>query len=128
MHLVIGNSSQLSHYFPEDYVKISSRNIDFGYLKSNHWESVYLTFAEQRIYEHNIDYITPNYLYTMQIINSLLENSDKIVCYTSCELWNKLTGVITLSTLPQFNLENEYTVSKVLLLNKIKELRKYNEK
>lgn len=128
MNLVIGNSSQLSHYFPEDYVKISSRNIDFDYLKSNQWDGVYITFAEQRIYDSAIDYITPNYLYTLQIINSLLENSNKIVCYTSCELWSNATGTINLDTEPCFNLKNEYTISKLLLLNKIKELRKINSK
>jgi len=128
MNLVIGNSSQLSYYFPEDYIKISSRNIDFDYLKSNKWDGVYITFAEQRIYDSAIDYITPNYLYTLQIINSLLENSDKIVCYTSCELWSQSTGTIKLDTEPCFNLNNEYTISKLLLLNKIKELRKINSK
>lgn len=126
MNLVIGNTSQLSYYFPEDYIKISSRNIDFNYLKSNKWSSVYITFAEQRIYDSAIDYITPNYLNTLQIINSLLENSNKIVCFSSCELFSNLFGAINLNTEPCFNLNNEYTISKLLLINKIKELRKIN--
>jgi len=127
MNLVIGNTSQLSHYFPSDYIKISSRNIDFDYLKNNNWDSVYITFAEQRIYEPNIDYINPNYIYTLQIINSLLNNVNKIVCYTSCELWNNLSGHIDINT--EFNylpLNNEYCISKLLLWNKISELRKIN--
>jgi GDP-D-mannose dehydratase len=128
MNLVIGKSSQLAHYFPEDYIKISSRKVNFDYLKSNKWNSAYLTFAEQRIYEHNIDYVTPNYLYTMEIINSLLDNTDKIVCYTSCELWNGLSGVISTLTPPNFNLTNEYTISKLLLMNKIHELQKYDSR
>ncbi len=127
MDLVIGSSSQLAHYFPEDYVKISSRNIDFNYLKQNEWDSVYITFAEQRIYEKNIDYITPNYLHTMKIIKHLLQNSKKIVCYTSCELWKNMTGIVSIDTPPDFNLTNEYTISKLLLWNKIKELRELNE-
>jgi len=123
MHLVIGNS-QLSKYFPnEGFTKISSRNIDFDYLKNNIWESVYITFAEQRIYETNIDYITPNYIYTLNIIEALLKNSNKIVCYTSCELWTKLSGHISLNSNPYFNINNEYAISKLLLLNKIKERR-----
>ena len=128
MHLIIGNTSQLSHYFPEDYIRISSRNIDFDYLKNNQWKSFYLTFAEQRIYDPNIDYITPNYQLTLRIIETLINNSDKIVCYTSCELWNDLSGYIGTCTSPRFYpLNNEYTISKLLLLNKIIELRKYND-
>lgn len=128
INLVIGNTSQLSHYFPEDYIKISSRNIDFDYLKHNQWNSVYITFAEQRIYDSNIDYISPNYFYTLKIIDSLLENSKKIVCFTSCELWNALTGVIELDTPPNFSpITNEYTISKLLLWNKIKNIQFENE-
>jgi hypothetical protein len=127
MNLVIGNTSQLSKYFPEDYVKISSRDIDFKLLKNTEYNSVYITFAEQRIYENNIDYISPNYLYTLKIINSLIENCNKIICYTTCELWNNLSGKISLSTLPNFYpLNNEYILSKLLLFNKIKELQKFD--
>src|SRR5271166_1642855 len=127
MDLVIGSSSQLAQYFPPDYLKISSRNIDFDYLKSNPWDAVYLTFAEQRIYDANIDYITPNYTYTLQIINSLLDNCNKIVCYTSCELWNNLTGFIPLNTPAKFYpINHEYSISKLLLWNKITQLRKEN--
>ncbi len=128
MNLVIGNSSQLAQYFPKDYIRISSRNIDLEYLKKNKWESVYVCFSEQRIYDSLIDFITPNYIYTLQIIDSLIESSDKIVCYTSCELWNELSGYIRVDTKPRFYpLTNEYTISKLLLLNKITELRKLNK-
>lgn len=127
MNLVIGNTSQLAQYFPDDYIKISSRDIDFSYISNNNWDSVYITFAEQRIYDPNIDYITPNYIYTLKIINSLLMNSKKIVCYTSCELWNSLSGKISVETSPKFYpLNNEYNISKLLLLNKIIEYRKIN--
>lgn len=127
MDLVIGSSSQLAQYFPENYIKISSRNIDFEYLKNNVWDSVYITFAEQKIYDKNIDYITPNYIYSLKIIESLLINSKKIVCYTSCELWSNLNGKISLDTEPCFDLKNEYTISKLLLWNKIKERRIQNQ-
>jgi GDP-D-mannose dehydratase len=125
MNLVIGASSQIAHYLPDDYIKISSRNIDFNFLTSNKWNAVYLPFSEQRIYDANIDYITPNYIYTLQIINTLLPYTDKIVCYTSCELWNNLTGFISTNTPPSFSpITNEYCISKLLLWNKIIELRK----
>ena len=32
-NLVIGNTSQLSYYFPDDYEKISSRDINFTEIK-----------------------------------------------------------------------------------------------
>lgn len=125
MNLVIGKTSQLAQYFPEDYLKISSRDLDFNFLENNSWENVYVTFAEQRIYDPNIDYISPNYLYTLKIIESLVRKCKKIVCYTSCELWNELSGHISVEMEPRFfPLNNEYTISKLLLLNKIKELRK----
>lgn len=123
-NLVIGNTSQLSHYFPKDHICISSRNIDFEYLRNNRWDSVYITFAEQRIYDHNIDYIGPNYIYTLKIIKTLLDCSNRIITYGSCELWNRLIGSIEPTTSPDFfPLTNEYTLSKLLLLNKVKELR-----
>jgi hypothetical protein len=75
----------------------------------------------------NIDYITPNYIYTLDVINSLLENSNKIVCYLSCELWNNVVGAVNITMEPNFfPISNEYTISKLLLFNKIKELRKTN--
>lgn len=123
MDLVIGSSSQLAHYFPDSYIKISSRNIDFNYLKNNQWGSVYITFAEQRIYDKNIDFITPNYIETLKVIDSLLYNSNRIICYTSCELWANLSGKISAFTQPDFSLQNEYAISKFLLLNKIRTLR-----
>lgn len=127
MNLVIGNTSQQSFYYPKDYLKISSRNIDISFLKENKFSSVYITFAEQRVYDKNIDYITPNYLYTMQIIDSLIENCEKIVVFTSCELWSNKTGIVRLDTDFDFNVKNEYTISKLLLNNQIKTLRTTNQ-
>jgi nucleoside-diphosphate-sugar epimerase len=126
INLVIGDTSQQSHYYPNDFVRISSRNIDFEYLKNNNFDSVFITFAEQRIYDNSIDYIEPNYTYTLKVINQVLKNSKKVVVFTSCELWSNLSGVIDINTLPSFNISNQYTLSKLLLLNEIKRLRKIN--
>jgi hypothetical protein len=41
--LVIGNTSQLSHYFPKNYEKISSRDLDFNRLKKNKYNKEYLS-------------------------------------------------------------------------------------
>jgi nucleoside-diphosphate-sugar epimerase len=127
MNLVIGNTSQQSHYYPDDYIKISSRNIDFNYLKDNKFNNIYITFAEQRIYDNNVDYFGPNVNYTLEIINHIIDNCKKIVVFTSCELWSNLTGDIDVNTPPDFNISNQYTLSKLILLNEIKRLRSINQ-
>lgn len=128
MNLVIGDTSQQSHYYPNDYIRISSRDIDMSYLKNGKFNSVYITFAEQRIYESSIDYITPNFNYTLDIIKNLIDESNKIVIFTSCELWSSSSGLIDLKTLPNFNISNEYTLSKLLLFNEIQRLRKIDHR
>jgi GDP-D-mannose dehydratase len=126
MNLVIGNTSQQSNYYPDEYLKISSRNINLD--NNTNFDSVYITFAEQRIYEDNIDYISTNFNYTLDIINNLLDLSNKITIFTSCELWSKCTGVIDLNTDPNFDIKNQYTLSKLILMNEIKRLRKINDR
>jgi nucleoside-diphosphate-sugar epimerase len=128
MNLVIGNTSQQSHYYPDDFIKISSRNINFNFLKENKFNGIYITFAEQRIYEKNIDFITPNFNYTLKIINEVIDNCDKIVIFTSCELWSNLSGLISVDTTPNFNITNQYTLSKLILFNEIKRLRIIDDK
>ena len=128
MNLIIGNTSQQSYYYPDDYVRISSRNLDFNFLKQNKFNSVYVTFAEQRIYDDNIDYINPNFLYVLKIIENVLDNSNKIVLFTSCELWANKVGLISLDSDPDFNIKNQYTISKLLLFNEIKRLRKIDDR
>jgi len=123
MNIVIGNTSQQSNYYPDDYIRISSRNIDFDYISSERFESAFLTFAEQRIYEENIDYIGTNFRYTLEVIEKLLDKTDKVVIFTSCELWSNTSGVITNHTNPDFNISNQYALSKLLLFNEIKRLR-----
>jgi GDP-D-mannose dehydratase len=122
--LVIGNTSQLSYFFPDDYIKISSRYVDFDYLRSNNWESVYITFAEQRVHSNNIDYLTPNCLYTRDIISSLVDSSNKIVIYTTCDLWNNYTGSVSIDDEPNFSYNNDYCLSKRILMNWIINFRK----
>jgi len=125
-NLIIGNS-QLSHYFPKDYITISSRNIDKKYLMENKWDSVYITFAEQRIYDNNIDFITPNCKYTLELIDILIKNSNKITVYLSSELWNNVSGEININTPVNFKpTGNDYALSKYMLFERIKELRVKN--
>lgn len=123
MNLIIGNTSQQSYYYPDDYLRISSRNLDISWLSGQSFDSVYITFAEQSIYDKNIDYIEPNYNLTMDIIKSIISNSNRIIIFTSCELWSKKTGLISNDTEFDFDIRNQYTISKLLLINEIKRMR-----
>ena len=74
-NLIIGNTSQLSHYFPSDYEKISSRNINFDEIKKKRYKKIFLLFAEQRTFvENNVeDFNKINFDYTLAVIDNLLE-------------------------------------------------------
>lgn len=123
MNIVIGSSSQQANYYPENYIKISSRDIDINFLQNNNFESVYFCFAEQRIYDESIDFISTNYTYTLQLIKNIIHNSKKIVIFGTCELWSNLSGLIRLNTNFNFNINNRYTLSKFILIDEIKRLR-----
>jgi hypothetical protein len=132
-NLVIGNTSQLSKYFPDDYRKISSRNINDNDLHGK-WDSVYITFAKQNVFDKNdSNFNIVNTYYTLNLVEKLLDTSDKIVVYTSCEIFNNNYGKVGLDSLPSFipkknqNYTN-YILSKFLLNQHIKENRKKNKK
>jgi nucleoside-diphosphate-sugar epimerase len=129
MNLVIGNTSQQSYYYPDDYIKISSRDIDFEYLREQDWNSVYITFAEQRIYDI-VDFMQTNYFYTLQILENLIYNSKRIIIFTSCELWNSYVGSIDMSLPFKYNSDNlgliKYLESKTRLYHEILKRRKEN--
>ena len=131
-NLVIGNTSQQSYYYPDDYIKISSRNIDFNFLKENLWNSIYITFAEQRIYDADFnDFMDINYFYTLKVIENLLNNSNKIVVFTSCELWNNYTGAVDLTDEFCYHSDNnkmvDYLMSKSRLNDEIIKRRLTND-
>lgn len=120
-NLVIGNTSQLSHYFPEDYVKISSRNSNHF---SEHYNNVYICFAEQRTFLKNNDklFFDINVDYTLKIIKLLYHSSDRIVIYGTSELWNNSNGAININSEFNYN-TSPYIESKKMLIECIKEYR-----
>jgi len=124
MNLIIGSTSQLSYFFPDDYERISSRDIDMKYLNRNKWDSVYITFAEQRVHMDDINYITPNFEYTIEIIKNLTQVK-RIVVYTTCELWNDYVGVVSIEDKPKYTYKNKYVFSKHMLLNGINSERSH---
>ena len=123
-NLVIGNTSQLSYYFPNDYIKISSRDINFT---EEQYDRVYICFAEQRTYitdDKNLFYDT-NINYTLKVIDHFYKYCNKIIIYATSELWNKHNGFINMDT--PFNYKStDYIDTKMLLIQYVK--YKYRDK
>ena len=78
-NLIIGNTSQLSYYFPLDYDRISSRNIDYPSIINKKYDSIYILFAEQRTFlnEDENFFIKTNVDYTIDVINNLKNHCNK---------------------------------------------------
>lgn len=119
-NLVIGNTSQIARYFPnnDDYVRISSRDIDISSLTNTQWNNVYLCFAEQRTYlaESSESHIRDlfwdtNFTKVKFLVDLLQPISNKIVYYSTAELWNNTSGPVHASDHYCFH-ENHYTCSK----------------
>ena len=130
-NLVIGNTSQLSQYFPEEYTKVSSRNLNIDQLTSENWDSIYICFAEQRTYLANaVDENTRNMFWstnvdmTLNMIDKLQNCSKRIVYYSTAELWNKTTGSVQLTNPFSYH-NNNYTESKAYITNILKDKKKY---
>lgn len=130
-NLVIGNTSQLARYFPDDYVKISSRNIDVNYLQNNNWNNVYICYAEQRTFLANTQdpdianlFDEINYKSVLKLISNL-KHVKRIVYYSTAELWNNKTGPICVKT-PFSYISNHYTNSKYNISYELKDKQKYS--
>lgn len=117
MNIIIGSTSQLAQYFPDDYVKISSRNTTvelYDLFNNRKIDRVYLCFAEQRTYlNQNDDFCNINLNKTINIINDIkkYDTNTEIITYGTAELWNKYNGNINIDF--PFNYYNtEYVISK----------------
>lgn len=118
-NLVIGNTSQVSYYFPDDYVKIPSRDIDFDFIKSENWNRIFLCFGESRKFIDDISlYDDVNFHYTIEVVNKIKDFAINVIVYSTCELWNGIDGKVDLSM--NFNFYNTpYISSKYKLSNYI---------
>jgi nucleoside-diphosphate-sugar epimerase len=120
-NLIIGNTSQLSNFFIRgNFVKISSRNLDLEQLSKKSWDRIFLCFGESRKFISNIElYEQINFKYTLDIIEKLKNSANKIIVFSTCELWNKYEGPVSLNC--EFNFfETPYLLSKYKLSNHIK--------
>lgn len=118
MDLVIGSSSQISHFLPPEMVRVSARSISEE-IYEKHWDRVYLTFAEQRTRyacssEHMEDFYRVNVDLTLGVIRRL--KAKRIIYYSTVELWSLLSGAISLETPFNF-VQNYYTDSKYAATN-----------
>lgn len=123
MNLIIGSTAQQSYFYPDDYIRISSRNIDIGYLESGTFDSVYLPFAEQRIYDGGVDYMSVNADLTIEILEAVLPRCQKAVVFGTCELWSGMSGTVEIDTPFDFA-PSGYCDSKYEMISRIKARRK----
>lgn len=122
-NLLIGNTSQISHFFPdENFIKISSRDMNLEEISKQNWNRVFICFGESRKFISDIKlHDDINFYLTLDVINKLKDSSKSIVVYSTCELWNKYEGQISIDL--DFNfystsyLQSKYKLSKYILSN-----------
>lgn len=121
-NLIIGETAQLAFYFPENFQKISSRNINFDFFKNKNFDSVYILFAEQRTFlkESESFFVETNVNYTLKVINFFKNIAKKIIIYSTSELWNNCDGAVSINTNYNYNY-TPYIKSKEILCNFINE-------
>jgi nucleoside-diphosphate-sugar epimerase len=119
-NLIIGDTSQLSPYFPSTFDRISSRNIDFKKISLSRYDKIFLLFAEQRTFLNNSEefFNNINFYYTINVINKLKELCNKIIIFSTAELWNDYGGCISLDKEYKYNY-SPYIKSKEILCNHI---------
>jgi nucleoside-diphosphate-sugar epimerase len=122
--LVIGNTSQLSYYFPDNFEKVSSRNINFVQLCEKSYDKVFILFAEQRTFLNESEefFINTNFNYTIDVINRFKDISNKVIIYSTSELWNKYDRCVSISDTYNYNY-SPYIKSKEILCNFINDNR-----
>lgn len=121
-NLIIGNTSQLSHYFPLDYDRISSRNINYESIINKKYDSIYILFAEQRTFlnEDENFFIKINVDYTIEVIDNLKNHCKRIVVFSTSELWNNYDGEVSVYNKFDYNY-SPYIKSKEILSNYLNE-------
>ena len=133
--LVVGSSSQISHYYPHSYARVSSRGcLDDVEMCRRKWESldtVYLCFGENRTYLANTtdaqaakQFYDVNFDLTMRMVDAFAPISRRVVVYSTAELWNDCTGAVDANVPFQFH-SNHYILSKYNLTIKLRNKREY---
>lgn len=111
-NLIVGKTSQISNFFSEDcFTKVDSRKIDLFSLDKN-WGTVVLALGENR---KNIGdpslYEKVNFNLTINLANFFSPRSERVVAFSSCELWNKSSGPVDIDV-PYEYFNTPYVLSK----------------
>jgi nucleoside-diphosphate-sugar epimerase len=116
--LVIGKTSQLSYFFPSEYDRISSRDINFSNIKN--YDKIYITFAEQRTFLNETEkfFTDINVDYTLEVINKIKHLCNRVVVFSTSELWNDYEGPVSLDLKFKYNY-SPYIKSKEILSEQI---------
>jgi nucleoside-diphosphate-sugar epimerase len=122
MNLIIGDTSQLSFYFPKEFDRISSRNINYQKIIEKKYDKIFILFAEQRTFLNETEnfFIDINFNYTLSIIDNLKNYCNNIIIYSTSELWNGYDGEVSIE-LPYKYGYSPYIKSKEVLSNYINE-------
>ena len=127
--LIIGSTSQLNFYFPEEYDRISSRNIDYELINGKGYDTIYLLFAEQRTFLSNDEkfFTDVNVDYTINVIDKIKTQCRRIIVFSTSELWNDYEGEVSVDMPYKYNY-TPYIKSKEILCNKINDSKDVYEK
>jgi hypothetical protein len=128
--LIIGSTSQLAHYFPKEFERISSRNISLRPYENSSYDRVFITFAEQRLEMNDLaPFIDVNVSLTIDLVNFFKKHSNYVIVYGSCELWNNYNGEIDLNDKFDYDHNSKYArycISKQMMIEKIQSLKEKN--
>lgn len=104
-NLIIGDTAQLNYYFPKEYDRISSRNIDYSIIKEKKYHTIFLLFAEQRTFlnENEEFFFNVNFNYTLNVINNIKNYCEKVIIYSTSELWNDYEGKVSINMPFKYN-------------------------
>jgi nucleoside-diphosphate-sugar epimerase len=121
-NLIIGSTSQLSYYFPSDYDRISSRNINYSEILNKKYDSIYILFAEQRTFlnEDEKFFTDINVTYTLNVIDKIKNYCNRVVIFSTSELWNNCEGEVSVDDKFNYNY-TPYIKSKDILSSLINE-------
>lgn len=120
-NLVVGGTSQLARYFPEEYTRVSSRGFDARSLGGARFDTAYLCFGEQRTYlQESMDFYSEvNVEYTMKVVDSVLGLCGRIVVYATADLWNAVDGCVAAGDPYKYRHSN-YIKSKETLCGRLR--------
>jgi len=129
-NLVIGSTSQISNYFPKDFVRVSSRSELKQYI-SELWDTVYVCFGENRTYlaDSSDCSITDQFYFinhnlTVSVVNLFKNICRRVVVYSTAELWNDCNGPVGIDTPFRYN-PNHYIQSKYNMTAELKDKSRY---